>query len=34
LERCKVPRGLPRDSMAGLLRENRSLVVSRHLNWS
>jgi len=33
LEFCKVPHGLTRDNIAEYVREDRSLVVSRHLDW-
>jgi hypothetical protein len=33
LEICGVPRGLRRDEIERFIREDRSLVVSRHLNW-
>jgi hypothetical protein len=33
LESCGVPRNLTRNQVADFLGENRSLVVSRHLNW-
>ena len=34
LESCGVPQGLTRGTVASFLRQSRSLVVSRHLNWS
>ena len=33
LESCGVPPGLSRDRIADYVREDRSLVVSRHLDW-
>jgi hypothetical protein len=33
LEACEVPRRVRRDRIGDYLRENGSLVVSRHLNW-
>lgn len=34
LESCGVPLDLTRDTVAGFLREDRSLLVSRHLDWT
>jgi hypothetical protein len=33
MEDCGIPRGLPRNRIADYVREDRSLVVARHLNW-